>query len=70
MRTLNATYKGLITGLIMVALSLTIYYYKKSFENNLQYITYAVFVGGITWTLVAYSNMAHAIWSFRNYFSQ
>lgn len=70
MRNGNATYKGLITGLIMVAILLGIFYYKKSSENGLQYITYAVFVAGIVWTLVTYSNMDHVIRSFRNYFSQ
>lgn len=70
MRNGNATYKGLITGLIMLAISLAIFYYRKSFENGLQYITYAVYVAGIVWAMVTYSNMAHAIRSFRNYFSQ
>lgn len=70
MRELNATYKGLVTGLIMVAISLGIFYYKKSFDNNLQYITYAVYIAGIAWTLISYSRLEHAIRSFRNYFSQ
>ncbi len=70
MRNLNPTYVGLATGLIMVAMSLGIYYTMHSFDNNLQYLTYAVYVAGVVYTIVHYSKMPHAIRSFRNYFSQ
>ncbi len=70
MRELNATYKGLITGLVMVAISFGIYYTKNNFNDGLQFVTYIVLIAGIIWTLVSYSKMPHAIRSFRNYFSQ
>ena len=70
MRELNATYKGLVTGIVMVALSLGIFYARKSFDNDLQYLTYAVYIAGILWTIVSYSRLPHAIRTFRNYFSQ
>ena len=70
MRNLNATYKGIITGLVMVGISLAIFYIKKSFDNSLQYITYLVYIAGIGWTLYSYSKMPGAIRSFKNYFSQ
>ena len=52
MRKINATIQGLITGTLMILISLFIFQVKKSFDNNLQYITYAVYIAGITWTLV------------------
>jgi len=70
MRNLNATYKGLLTGFVMVAISMGIFYYKKTFDNDLQYLTYAIYIAGITWAIITYSKMEHAIRSFRNYFSQ
>jgi len=69
MKNLNATYKGLITGLVMVAVSLGIYSFKKSFENDLQYITYAIYIAGIVWAILSYSRSQNAIRTFRNYFS-
>ena len=67
---LSATYKGFITGILMVLLSLGIYKLRGSFENNLQYITYAVYVGGIVWTLVSFHRRTGATRSFKNYFTE
>ncbi len=70
MKTLSATYKGLVTGLLMVAISLVIYYLQKGFDSNLRYITYATYTVGIYWTLSSYSNMPGVIKTFRSFFSQ
>lgn len=70
MKTLSATYKGLVTGLLMVAVSLVIYYLQKGFDSNLRYITYAIYAGGIYWALLSYSNMPGVIKTFRSFFSQ
>lgn len=67
---INATYKGLITGAVMILVSFAIYYYKGSFENNLQYITYFTYIAGIVWTLVAHNLSATEYRSFKNFFSQ
>ena len=70
MKALNATYKGLVTGVLMVAVSFFIYYMQKGFESNLRYITYALYAGGIYWALSSYCNVPGAIKTFRSFFSQ
>ncbi|MFZ1530089.1 MAG: DUF4199 domain-containing protein [Ferruginibacter sp.] len=70
MNKISSTYKGLITGLLMLAVSLGIYYAKGSFENNLQYITYALYVGGILWALIAFKNGPSENKTFKNYFTE
>jgi hypothetical protein len=70
MRTLNATYKGLAAGLLMVFVSLLIYNFQKDFDSNLRYLTYAIYAGGIYWAISSYSSAPGAIKTFRSYFSQ
>lgn len=70
MKNLNATSKGLITGVLMILLSLAIYNYRGNFDNGLQYIVYAVYVGGIIWTLAAYSSSGAETKNFKAFFSQ
>lgn len=70
MNQISSTYKGLITGLLMLCVSLVIYYAKGSFENSLQYISYAIYVVGILWTLFAFKNGPSENKSFKNYFTE
>lgn len=70
MNNLSATYKGLVTGLLMIAISLGIYYTRKNFDNGLQYITYSVYIAGILWTLFAFKQSGNEQKTFKNYFSQ
>lgn len=70
MKNLSATYKGLITGTVMVLISIGIYFYRGSFENKLQYITYFVYIAGIVWTLIVFKQSSEENKSFKNYFSQ
>ena len=70
MRKINATIQGLITGTLMILISLLIFQVKQSFDNNLQYITYAVYIAGITWTLVYFHRFSSQEKKFKNYFSQ
>lgn len=69
MITLSPTIKGLITAALMIIVSVLIYNGRGSFENNLQYITYGLYVGGIAWTLVAYSRK-EVLKTFKTYFSE
>ena len=69
MKKLTATYKGFITGIAMVAFSIGIYLVKGDFENNLQYITYGLYVAGILWALIDFKNSPEENKSFKNYFS-
>jgi hypothetical protein len=53
--------KGLITGLLMVAVALVIDYTKQPANTKLQYIAYALYAGGILWTLFSYvRSISHA----------
>ena len=70
MNNLSATYKGLITGALMILVSLGIYFLKKDFDNVLQYVTYSIYIGGILWTLFAYRQSGDEPKNFKNYFSQ
>ena len=70
MNKLSATYKGLVTGIMMIIISIGIYFYKGNFENNLQYITYFTYIAGILWTLIIYKKSGEEIKTFKNYFTQ
>lgn len=70
MNSLSATKKGLITGLLMILVSVVIFYIKGNFQNNLQYITYTVYVAGIVWTLYTFSKTDNNVNKFGTYFSQ
>lgn len=66
---LSPTVKGLITGILMIAVSIYIYSTYGNFENNSQYITYALYIGGLVWTLVSY-HQQEVLKTFKTYFSQ
>ncbi len=66
---LSPTIKGLIAGILMVLISIGIYLAKGNFDNNLQYITYAVYVAAILWTLIDFKNSTAENKSFKEYFS-
>lgn len=70
MNNLSATYKGLITGIIMILISIGIFFYKGNFENKLQYITYFTYIAGILWTLISFKKSNGEIKTFKNYFTQ
>ena len=70
MKNLSATFKGLIAGTLMILISMGIYFYRGSFENKLQYITYFVYIAGIIWTLIGYKQSDAEPKTFKNYFSQ
>ena len=65
----TATKKGLLTGIVMIGISLLIYYIEGNFQNGLQYITYTAYVAGIIWTLWAYSKTPGVQHTFGKYFS-
>lgn len=52
---INATKKGLLTGIIMISLSLIFFYTGQSFESPLQYAIYLVYAAGIVWTIYDFS---------------
>ena len=70
MKSLNATKRGLITGIVMILVSVIIYYTQGNFDNKLQYITYSIYVAGIVWTLIEFSRLKDHPNKFGAYFSQ
>lgn len=70
MKNLSARNKGLITGAIMVIISIVIYIVKKGFDNTLQYITYSTYVAGILWTIIAFKKETGNTATFKQYFAE
>ena len=70
MNDLNPRKKGLLVGLLMVALSLLAFYVLKlPLESPFQYIIYLTYMGGILWCLVDHKKKAAATPSFKEFFS-
>ncbi|RYG47013.1 MAG: DUF4199 domain-containing protein [Chitinophagaceae bacterium] len=66
---LSPTLKGVVTGLLMIAVSIAIYARFGNFEGQLIFISYLLYIGGIAWTLIAYSRM-EVLKTFKTYFTQ
>ncbi len=67
---LNATKKGLITGVLMIGLSLLFFYTGQPFESPLQYLIYVLYAAGIIWSLYDFSGSAENTRKFGAYFLQ
>ena len=55
LKNLNATKKGLITGVVMIGITLGIYYSGLPADTPLQYLVYISYAGGIVWTIYEFS---------------
>ena len=55
LKNLTATKKGLITGAVMIALSLVFFYSGQPFDSPFQYLIYVVYAAGIVWTVYEFS---------------
>ena len=69
-KTLNATKKGLITGLLMIALTLVLFYSKLPYDTPLQYFIFIIYALGVVWALYGYSRQDGHEGKFGQYFSQ
>jgi len=70
MTNISARNKGLITGAVMIIISVCIYLFKKNFDNGLQYIVYTTYVAGILWTLFTFKKQTGNTATFKQYFSE
>ena len=70
MTNISARNKGLITGAVMIVMSVCIYLTRKNFENGLQYIVYSTYVAGILWTLFTFKKETGGNATFKQYFSE
>lgn len=67
---LNATKKGLVTGLLMMAASL-LFYTVLNFPVNEkeQYVLYSIYIAGILWSLLSFRQLTGEQKKFKDYFS-
>jgi len=65
---LSASKKGLITGLLMVAVGILLYLNKVNESSGVQFIGYLIYGAGIVWTLVAFNQKAGGIVKFGELF--
>lgn len=70
LQNLSATKKGLLTGLLMIALTLLFYYSKLPVDSPFQYLVYIVYAFGIVWTLYDFSKNGEHTGKFGEFFSQ
>ncbi|MEP7254131.1 MAG: DUF4199 domain-containing protein [Ferruginibacter sp.] len=70
LQNLNATKKGLMTGGLMIGLSLIFFYSGQSLDGPLQYSIYIVYAAGIIWSLYDFSRSAENTNKFGTYFLQ
>ena len=67
---LNATKKGLITGIVMIGLALFFFYVLNLPVNQKeQYALFTVYVAGIAWSLLSYKRTSDTDKKFKSYFA-
>ncbi len=70
LKDLNATKKGLLTGIVMIGLSLFFYYVLKLALNQKdQYAIFSVYIASIAWSLFSYKNSSAEVKTFKSFFS-
>jgi len=67
--TTTTTTKGLVIGLILIILALVTYFAKIKVNGPVQWIGYAVFIGGIIWSVNSYGKQINYNSTFGNYFA-
>lgn len=67
---LTATNKGLITGVLMIILSLVFFYSKQAADSPMQFAIYFVYALGVIWALADFSKKADTTAKFGEYFLQ
>jgi len=70
LKDLTATKKGLLTGIVMIGLSLFLYYVLHwPLNQKDQYVLFCVYIAGIGWSLLSYKQSSAEDKAFKNYFS-
>ena len=70
MNKLRPSVKGIITGILMVIASLSLYYSNTPRGSAVHYIIYVFYAAGITWTLISYSRWPSFTGKFSDLFGQ
>ncbi|MEO6406151.1 MAG: DUF4199 domain-containing protein [Ferruginibacter sp.] len=69
MRSISARNKGIIIGVLMVAICLVMFYMlHKSLQGRNEYVVFAIYIAGICWSLLDHKSQYKAD-SFKEYFS-
>lgn len=64
----STTTKGLVIALILIIITLATYFAKMEPNGALQWIGYAIFIGGIIWSVYSYGKQVNYNSTFGNYF--
>ncbi len=67
--TTSTTTKGLVIGLVLIILALATYFANIQVNGPVQWIGYAVFIGGIIWSVYSYGKQIDYNATFGNYFA-
>jgi hypothetical protein len=70
MNRLTPLVRGIITGIVMVLTTLTVYYSKLAPESPLHYLVYLIYAAGISWTLISYKRSDDFTGKFGDLFGQ
>jgi MFS family permease len=70
MNKLTPLVKGIITGAVMVIVTLALYYSHLPAGSLLHYLIYIVYAAGITWTLISYKRSGAFTGKFADLFGQ
>jgi high-affinity K+ transport system ATPase subunit B len=70
LKNLNATKKGLITGLVMIGITLGIFYSGQAATSPLQFLVHIAYAGGIVWTIYEFSKSEENTNKFAAFFLQ
>jgi hypothetical protein len=70
MKEINATKKGIIIAVLLIVVSLLLFYIFKLPENgNSQYAVLGLYITGILWSLISYKKFAPSNARFKEFFS-
>lgn len=71
MNTLTATKKGIISGIVLMAVSLVMFYGLKLPENGKsQYVVLGLFIAAVLWSLFSFKKTAPVNATFKSYFAE
>lgn len=65
----TTTTKGLVIGLILIILALATYFANIQVNGPVQWIGYAIFIGGVIWSVYSYGKQINYNATFGNYFA-
>jgi hypothetical protein len=68
LKNITATQKGFVTGFLMIAFTLILFYTHQPYNSPQQYFIYVLYTGGIIWSLFTFSRSEDNPNKFAKYF--